>query len=545
MYYRYERLEAEVTAGLERFEEIMKKWSKGKGKRIPQELQTLLQEQSTSCHSMVDEKDRLIEELQKELKGKDDQYVKNLKKQAEDVDLILERMEEQARMLIKAHQEELKEIEKSFEKERKGLLEIQKKEWEEGMKDRTDKEHFHLQDREERIEKNEASIQHLRVKNAEEFKHIKIKLETDIQSLQQQIQQMKATFQLNAEKLEYNFQVLKKRDEENVVTMSQQKRRITRLQDTLNTLRAKLAKQEKMCKTELQLLIDEYRKSTEQYRELLKKVKHFQITDAKMFRDIWLMNEEKVRKVVKEVLDTDNVIHRQQLGLEWENPPEIESPMNKTVTEKESKRELSGATRYASEVLSEAGSIASSGNQTHKMALAATEKTCSPVPSKTTSKTQYSPVFIKQVLELLCSECEFLIENKLLRLLAPLDMDEQLMMKLDSIFKAIGIDTDDDVHQLVSYFVAQKTEKAEAEEEAQEEGAPSLIHPNDVFNRLHDFVDSRHKSTADSSSTLFKGLVQRGDYDSLLEGGFWDQMIHMLPENHERVWITLLDVSIL
>ena len=48
------------------------------------------------------------------------------------------------------------------------------------------------------------------------------------QVLQQQLQQMKATYQLNQEKLEYNFQVLKKRDEENTITKSQQKRKITR-----------------------------------------------------------------------------------------------------------------------------------------------------------------------------------------------------------------------------------------------------------------------------------------------------------------------------
>ena len=46
--------------------------------------------------------------------------------------------------------------------------------------------------------------------------------------LEQQLQQMKATYQLNQEKLEYNFQVLKKRDEENTITKSQQKRKITR-----------------------------------------------------------------------------------------------------------------------------------------------------------------------------------------------------------------------------------------------------------------------------------------------------------------------------
>lgn len=46
-----------------------------------------------------------------ELKSKDDQYVKDLKKQAEDVDLMIERMEEQIKNLTKALREEMKEVE--------------------------------------------------------------------------------------------------------------------------------------------------------------------------------------------------------------------------------------------------------------------------------------------------------------------------------------------------------------------------------------------------------------------------------------------------
>ena len=80
-------------------------------------------------------------------------------------------------------------------------------EWEEAVARRQSLEQSYLVQREQRIEENEAQLQHLRQHNMEEFNKIKIKLETDIQVLQQQIQQMKATFLLNAEKLEYNFQV--------------------------------------------------------------------------------------------------------------------------------------------------------------------------------------------------------------------------------------------------------------------------------------------------------------------------------------------------
>ena len=80
-------------------------------------------------------------------------------------------------------------------------------EWKEAVAKRQSQEAQFLARREERIDENEAELQHLRCRNTEEFNRIKIKLETDIQVLQQQIQQMKATFMLNAEKLEYNFQI--------------------------------------------------------------------------------------------------------------------------------------------------------------------------------------------------------------------------------------------------------------------------------------------------------------------------------------------------
>ena len=517
-----------MTAGAERFDEIMKKWSEGKGKNIPQEIQELLHQQKAACSAMKDEKDKLINEFQQELKSKDDQYVKHLKKQAEDIDLVLERMEEQAKTLMKAYHEELTQIETSFASERRELVDSQRAEWETTMEARTGKEKEFLEEREKRIEKNEADVQHLRVRNAEEFNRIKIKLENDIQVLQQQIQQMKATFQLNAEKLEYNFQVLKKRDEENTVTMSQQKRRITRLQDTLNTLKGKLTKQEKCCQDELQGLMDDYRKNTEQYRELQKKVKHFQTMDAKRFHDIWLMNEEKVRSLAKDVANADQTIYSQQLGLEWEAPPTVESPISKVIVSR-LERDVSRATLYASQILSDAGE--ESTTELHPQTVGSTSASLAPT----------SPSLVKQVLSLLCAESGFLIESKLTRLLAPIEKDEQMLMKLDSIFKAIGIDTEEDVHHLVKYFVSESNE--DKQESSSAEKPLSLIHPNEVVLAVRRFVEARQGPSKAASLTPHSMVVSGSDRkEELLDGAFWKSIAQVLPENHERVWTALFEV---
>ena len=552
---RYERLEAEVTAGAERFEEIMSKCSDSKDKRIPQDLQELLKNQKASCSAMIVEKDKLIHDFQDELKLKDDQYVKHLKKQAEDIDLILERMEEQAKTLLKSFGEEMEQIETSFSTERRKLLESQQAEWERTMDERRSKEQQFLEDCDKRIDDNEAQLRHLRIKNSEEFNKVKIKLETDIQILQQQIQQMKATFQLNAEKLEYNFQVLKKRDEENTVTISQQKRRITRLQDTLNNLRGKLARQEKACQSEMQALMEEYRKNTEQYRELQKKVKHFQMTDAKRFHDIWLMNEEKVRSLASDVLNADEIIHKQQLGLDWESPATVESPM--TALTQVRARETSQATLYASQILSEAGSGGGGGGEEE---VAGSDgdgpPTVEPTSRASTLPTVHNPKLIKDVLELLCEESEFLIESKLSRLLLPLESHERMLMKLDSIFKALGIETEDDIHQLVRYFISddnddvvEREEEGEgvttgsrAQQPLEEIGHYALIHPNAVPQALCRFVEHRVGARKASTRTS-KALALQPKHEELLDGSFWKEMTQVLPESHERVWSALLEVT--
>lgn len=49
--------------------------------------------------------------LLKELKIKDDQYVKDLKKQSEDITVLLDRMEEQVKSVMKNFRQELNYIE--------------------------------------------------------------------------------------------------------------------------------------------------------------------------------------------------------------------------------------------------------------------------------------------------------------------------------------------------------------------------------------------------------------------------------------------------
>lgn len=526
-----EKIEAEANAAIERFDEIMRKWAhfETKNERVPQDLHDLIQQQKKSCDEMLDEKNKLINEFEEELKMKDEQFVKHLKKEAEDVDLLVERMEEQARSLVRAFQEELSEIEKSFTLERQELVEKQTSAIQDITHTRSDKESEYIEIREKRLEENESKINHIRMRNAEELNEIKIKLETDIQHLQQQIQQMKATFQLNAEKLEYNYQVLKKRDEENMIIISQQKRKLTRLQDTLNNLHVKLAKQEKHNRDEIESLMAEYQKNIEQYKELQKKFKHFQLIDAKRFYDIWQMNEERIRSVASSVCQIDEIIHRQQLGLEWQAPTQPGSPLQPFLTQMN--RDVSNATMYASQILSDSGE-ADDG------------------PPRVTASPSHEKLpfsVMKHILEVIANEGSFLLESKLAHLLSPLDKEEQMLMKLDSIFKALNVTNEDDVNELMKFFIKSTLDENSGDETKSDLlGSFEIFDPNQVPHILKLFTETRQSQLGASSSTQvshFKvlGLHGSGRTESLLKTPFWSSMATLLPKENKKMWTALTD----
>ncbi|XP_068136038.1 dynein regulatory complex protein 1 [Hyperolius riggenbachi] len=513
---RVEKISNEAKSSYEKFNEITMKWLQSGEKKIPQEMWALLNSQQQQCGQLIEDKNKLIGELQQELKRKDDQYVKDLKKQAEDIDLLIERMEDQVKNLTKTYREELLHTEKAFEQERRELLGNNRKQWEQGMQSRRDTELESLMNRMKKVEEYEQQLNQLRVQDGEEYNMIKIKLETDVQILQQQLQQIKATFQLNQEKLEYNYQVLKKRDEENTITKSQQKRKITRLHDVLNNLRIKLDKQIKQYKEENQSLADDFKRIVEQYKELQKKMRHFASIDAKKFHDIWVMNEEEMKQLVQRALEADQVIHEQQLGLPWVAPdlwfmdnvgPLVAKP-----------KQQKTASMLAKEVMAAAAS------DEQRDQVTSGEDESGPPPSQ-----KFSPRTLKQILELLCDESGFLVESKLLQLLSPLEKDDRSLMKLDSVFGALRIEVEDDVYKLVDFFLKYREPHEEA---SQEESAADLIHPNDVLQALRDFTKQFHQSR-DKQSHRQSGSVER---DSSQDAEYWEEAARVIPESRLKVW---------
>ncbi|XP_004582710.2 dynein regulatory complex protein 1 [Ochotona princeps] len=577
---RIEKLENEVKTSQDKFDEIMSKWEEGKQKRIPQDLWEVLNTQQVQCAGLIEDKNKLISELQQELKIKDDQYVKDLKKQSDDICLLLDRMEEQVKSVMKSFRQELHHIEKAFEVERQELLASNKKKWERALQAHNAKELEYLVNRLRRVEDYEKQLNKQSIWDCEEYNMIKVKLEQDVQILEQQLQQMKAIYQLNREKLEYNFQVLKKRDEENTVIKSQQKRKINRLHDILNNLRSKHAKQVKQFHEENQALTMDYRRLVLQFKELQKAMRHFDLIDDEKFREIWLMNEEEAKDLISRAFDVDRIIHTHHLGLPWTAP---DSSILKNVGPISQKRQHKSAAQILEEVL-----------------MRAEEEGTEEMESYLDLPKQISAKTTRKILMLLCDESGFLIESKLMSLLLPLETTECYLLRLDAIFSALGIESEDDLYKLVHFFLKYRAEHlsssqitlpdqvnedrtsmvsmleqlswpsgaehmslapAEEEEEEKEKGeeaeqtalegeeslvegeqrekesppSPKLIHPNEVLKVLEAFVIGLRKPR----DTRLPRRMLKDMRDDSEDSAYWQALTTIIPAAKQNLWNAL------
>ncbi|KAI8832029.1 sperm tail-domain-containing protein [Chytridium lagenaria] len=575
-------------------EEVLGEWDKLLELKGPYELNEALLKQKNECDAFITSKNRLMNEYITELKSKDDEYVKELKRQAEElsyetneyvaIDTLLERMESQYKIVQTTLKEELEQIEKSFVEERSELIESNLKEVETSLQQRRSNESKYMEERADRIEDHIKQLELLRVRDAEEYNLVKINSKPMFKYWSNNFSRYRFAFlisdesnyQLNTEKLEYNFQVLKKREEENGTILSTQKRKITRLTyDHLNMLKSKMAKQEKTFQQEYVSLTDDYKRITEQFKELQKKFRHFRASDNKKYQEIWRMNEELTKELMRKVLQADRIIHEQQLGLNWTPPDESvleEAPLgNACVT-------------------------ATAAEEDHSMEIAATitaeglfddqaqpDKTKESLATKFKDHNRYSKN-MKRMLELLCNEAGFLVEDKLQKLLAPLHRDEQSLMKLDSIFKALRIETVEDIEKLTSYFVARETEPVESGNEptleSQRPGTAidsnhhhddventTLIHPNDVVKAIRRFVEdqkaerqsdvakrrvkpiSKDGGVFDMNGEAFGGNMSDSDHatspspnptthksKSELQRAYWLKMSNILDDKSYRIW---------
>ena len=89
---RLQRLQEEAVRSGKQNAAVEMRWAELLDQNMPQELHSEIEAQKEACGQIIASKDSLIREFQLQLKAKDEEYVKALKQQADDVEELLRRM---------------------------------------------------------------------------------------------------------------------------------------------------------------------------------------------------------------------------------------------------------------------------------------------------------------------------------------------------------------------------------------------------------------------------------------------------------------------
>ncbi|XP_033227866.1 dynein regulatory complex protein 1 isoform X2 [Belonocnema kinseyi] len=416
----------------ERYQEINEKWSSILESKDPLDIHAAMMAQNEKCLKVLAMKDSAISELKKELEEADAKFNLDQKKQTEDIDILIERIDLQVNSMANAYRRELVLIENALDSERKTFLQTSKKKWESLFSQRKANEINGIEQRKVIMREFEKEMNRVMTEHHEEYRAQKIKLETECQKLQQQIQEMKAICMLNVEKLNYNYAVLKRREDENAIIKSQQKRRLNKLQDIINDLKKSYVDLEEKTKLEIQKLTDQVLRAHKSILELENKSDHFTAINEKQYLEIWDMNSKIADELLQKILTADKIIFEQALGLEWE-PPE----------QKILRKENLPSYRKAIAVIEQ-----------KKIMVAERNKMCEPYsPAKTLEEINLERKMLLRIVEQISDRSGFLIEEKLRALLMKQSTENRIIIRVDKVLQALEIESKEDIELLLNFFL--------------------------------------------------------------------------------------------
>ena len=109
-----QKLQDELEESLQKNAEVSEGWKRIRQLFVPHELQQQITEQQAACAEIIKSKQQMIEAIRAELRRKDDEYVRCLRRQVEDNELLLSTLNNQLEEIQRAHKGELLGIESAF-----------------------------------------------------------------------------------------------------------------------------------------------------------------------------------------------------------------------------------------------------------------------------------------------------------------------------------------------------------------------------------------------------------------------------------------------
>ncbi|CUG86461.1 Hypothetical protein, putative, partial [Bodo saltans] len=466
--------------------------------QIPQELVKEMEAQKAACSKVIEVKDQLIDEFRSQMKDKEEEYVRALKQQTEDIDGLIVEMHRRTDVMVEAYANQLLYIEKAYNDERRDALTQCDSDIKTLVNQRTTRENEFKKKREQKVAEAQRILEEKYEEAAEKYNKCKMESQHDIHGLAQELEKCKADFLLNAERLNYNLQVLRERVKENKNAQNQHKRKLTRLQDVLSSLISRYAETDKRFRQANNELTESYRRVTEQYKDLQLKFRHFEKADVDKYNQVWQMHENDCMGLVHKCLQGDRVVFEELLGVPWVPPP-----LDFWVAQEDQQQD-----QVDVDEAEETDTQIEIGDNAYAM------------------------------LQILQTQVPFLIDDKAQNLMDDLRQQEGGEVQVQAILQSLGIQQTEQVNELLEYFTVEA-----------EDGTAALINPQEAVRALHAFLDDRRKkqsvslpleaSKTENKASVLSEEAAKEKARRAADREFWERMGKVVPPSHKRIWSAL------
>ncbi|XP_041982173.1 dynein regulatory complex protein 1 isoform X2 [Aricia agestis] len=414
------KIEEEANDAQIQYEAITANWNTMLSIKDPLEIDAEMKEQKRKCDELLAQKNSLLNDLKSDLKQMDRTYYKDLEIQDNDIKELSDRIEKQITIMQKAYAKQLSLIEQAINIEREAMINLNNKRWEALYKQRDREEVAHMEYKYEKLEEHKQEMEVIMWEHHAKYREAKIELETLIQELQKELEKLKATCLINTEKIGYNYQVLKKREEENVFVRSQQKRKLNKMSDIANALRAKIRKAAEDGALEEIKADTEIVKLMQTMEDIEKKARHFAQVNNYKFLQVWRMSSDRCTELARCVRDAEVCMHEHVLA-QAPPPPHAKPPRN-PFTKYEMERKIVDFTDQKG------------ANSTYILE-------------------EGKDKLVRHILQLVADNTGFLVEDRLLKLIEKYQPTSRNLCTLDSIFMALEIQAQEDVDLLCTVFL--------------------------------------------------------------------------------------------
>ena len=522
------------------------------GTQDPGQLYTQITDVYRQCLDVLQGKDAIIRELNVIAKEQEETYIRMLDEYEKEVSDVVGLMQSTADDHTVQCQLQLSTLAANCTTERQQLVAAQQSELEALYDKRKKMELSRLDNKIAREKREEKELDALRTRDLEDYYALKVELESSISTFETHLEDMRNMYNLNTEKLHYNHNILLERDHDNKLTMDMYRTRVRKLKELVSNLAAKANEAEARRMEENRAISVEYNKLTSKYQNLQRKLTAFLLNDNKTYDDTRHMHVTQVAALAIKLLHAEKVICEQVLGRPFRywwaadgeavesvggeggvrcvSHDEIQELTAQGLVEaiqqfEDRQRANAGVAGGAAGVV---GSSAVDGSST-----AVLSSTAVIAASSGAGKLRYTGVQVQAVLDLLCTECHFLIPDTATTSGTADSKVDGHLLSADALLHALGVEDEEDMDELVSLFYSSPADTT------------LNVDPNDVATVIRTFVLHRSQSSTTSLATATSTSPTSPSHSAQhekrqrrrdKEAAYWSTLARVNGDGVSKVW---------